>query len=181
MNYFRLLINIILHGCVSRGHRPYHRFPNLISSYVTELWHFKLNCYYLNSWLLREQGQYSHLTDFILISYINEIFQLSDKYNSAWSCEQGLYSQITVFHVKSFHYVTDLWPFSLNCYYLNSWWLCEQGPYSHLTDFILISYISELFQTFDKYNSAWLCEQGPSAISQISKFNQFICHWAMAF
>ena len=40
-------------------------------------------------------------------------------------------------------------------------WLCVQGPYSHPTDFILITYISELFQTFAKYNSVWLWVQGP--------------------
>ena len=43
----------------------------------------------------------------------------------------------------------------------NAVWLCVQGPYSHPTDFILITYIRELFQTFDKYNSVWLCVQGP--------------------
>ena len=29
-----------------------------------------------------------------------------------------IYSQITVFQIKSFQYVTELWPFSLNCYHL---------------------------------------------------------------
>ena len=38
--------------------------------------------------------------------------------------------------------------------------MCK-GPYSHPTELILITYISELFQTFDKYNSVRLCVQGP--------------------
>ena len=49
------------------------------------MWHLRVHllgqnfCYYLNSCLLCEQGPYSHLTDFILISYINKLFQLFDK------------------------------------------------------------------------------------------------------
>ena len=43
----------------------------------------------------------------------------------------------------------------------NSVWICVQGPYSHPTDFFLITYRSELFQTFNKYDYVWLCVQGP--------------------
>ena len=58
-------------------------------------------------------------------------------------------------------------------------WLCVQGPYSHPTDFILITYIGQLFQTFDKYNSVWLCVQGAIQPSHRFHFNH-LHQWAIS-
>ena len=50
-----------------------------------------------------------------------------------------------------------------------------QGPYSHLTDFILITYIFELFQTFDKCIIRCDCVcRGHTAIPQIFTLISYI-------
>ena len=52
-----------------------------------------------------------------------------------------------------------------------------RSAYSHPTDFILITYIGQLLQTFDKYNSVWLWVQGAIQPSPRFHFNQlfYVC------
>ena len=88
---------------------------------------------------------------FIFVSYINEWFRIFISIYSGWLCEQGPYS-----HPTDFIFISELVQTLVRII------LCDcmcKNP----TDFILITYmyISELFQTFDKYNSVRLCVQGP--------------------
>ena len=63
------------------------------------------------------------------------------------------------FHFNQLLYISELFQTLVRIIL----WLCVQGPYSYSTNFILITYmdISELFQTFDKYNFVTLSVQGP--------------------
>ena len=140
MSYFRLSISIIIMcHCVCMGLiQPSHGFHFSQLLYSSEL--FQTFDKYNSEWLC-VQGSYSHLTDFILITYIFGLFQTFDKCIIRCDCVCRGHTAIpqifTLISLIRQRAIIDKY---------NSVWLCVQGPYSHLTDFTLISYISELFK-----------------------------------
>ena len=112
------------------------------------------------------KGPYNHPTDFILITYISELFQTFDKYNSVCTVCARAIQPSPRFHFNQYFYVCELFQTLISII------LCDcvcKGPYNHPTDFILITYISELFQTFDKYNS--VCTVCARAIQPSPRFH----------
>ena len=99
-------------------------------------------------------------------------------YNSVWLCVQGPHSHSTDFHFNQLHRSVSYFRLLISII------LCDcvcRGHTAIPQIFTLISYISRLFQTIDKYNSVWLCVQGPyshptdfTLISYISELFQSI-------